>query len=106
MALGRHIGVMVCVMGTRSLSLRRAMSLSKLRKLNDPAMALRTNLDSGFFVSRQRSCSPNVTLIMNHMNLEFIEEVYLVKKSFTNVVLIMNLIGRVCYYLKRVCLLF
>lgn len=68
--LGKQIGLMLSVMGTLSLSLSKAISLSKLRKLKDPAMARRTNLDSGLFVSLHLSSSPKVTLIMNHMNLK------------------------------------
>jgi len=67
--VGRQIGRMVSVIGTLSLSLNRAMSWSKFIKLKSPVMARNTNRLSGFFVSLQRSCSPNVTLIMNHMNL-------------------------------------
>jgi hypothetical protein len=67
--LGRQIGRMVSVIGTLSLSLNRAMSWSKFMKLKSPVMARNTNRLSGFLVSLQRSCSPNVTLIMNHMNL-------------------------------------
>lgn len=68
---GKQIGFMFWVMGTLSFSLRRAMSLSKFKKLKAPATALKTNLDSGLLLSLQRSCSPNVTLIMNHMNLKW-----------------------------------
>lgn len=67
--LGRQIGLMLSVIGTLSLSLNRAMSWSKFMKLKSPVMARNTNRLSGFLVSLQRSCSPNVTLIMNHMNL-------------------------------------
>lgn len=67
--VGRQIGRMVSVIGTLSLSLNRAMSWSKFIKLKSPVKARNTNRLSGFFVSLQRSCSPNVTLIMNHINL-------------------------------------
>ena len=67
--LGRQIGRMASVIGTLSFSLNRAMSWSKFIMLKSPVMARNTNRLSGFLVSLQRSCSPNVTLIMNHMNL-------------------------------------
>lgn len=69
LTVGRQMGRMLSVIGTRSFSRNRAISLSKLRKLKEPAMALKTNRDSGRIASLHRSCSPNVTLIMNHMNL-------------------------------------
>lgn len=68
--VGKQMGRMLSVIGTLSFNLNNAISLSKLRKLNDPAIALKTNLDSGRTTSLHRSCSPNVTLIMNHMNLQ------------------------------------
>lgn len=68
--LGKQIGRMKSVMGTRSFKRSSAMSLSKLEKLNCWEIALRTNRVSGRFLSSQRSCSPNVTLIMNHINLK------------------------------------
>uniref|UniRef100_A0A182QG48 Uncharacterized protein n=1 Tax=Anopheles farauti TaxID=69004 RepID=A0A182QG48_9DIPT len=67
---GRQIGRMKSVMGTRSFSRSSAISLSKFRKLNFCAMARNTNRDSGRTESSHRLCSPNVTLIMNHMKLE------------------------------------
>lgn len=69
--LGKQIGLIFCVMGTLSFSLRRAMSLSKFKKLKAPVTALKTNLDSGRLLSLQRLCSPKVTLIINHMNLKY-----------------------------------
>lgn len=67
--VGIQIGRMKSVIGTRSFKRNSAMSLSKLVKLNSWAMARNTNRVSGRSESLQRSCSPNVTLIMNHMNL-------------------------------------
>lgn len=66
---GRHMGLMVSLRGTLSLRRNRAMSLSKLRKLKSPVSTLTTYLVSAPF-SVHLSCSPNVTLIMNHMNLK------------------------------------
>lgn len=67
--VGKQIGRIKSVIGTRSFKRNNAISLSKLVKLNSCAMARNTNLVSGRCASLQRSCSPNVTLIMNHMNL-------------------------------------
>ena len=67
--VGRQMGLMFSVIGTLSLSRSSAMSWSKFMKLKSPVVARNTNLLSGLVVWLQRSCSPNVTLIMNHMNL-------------------------------------
>lgn len=67
--VGKQIGRIKSVIGTRSFNLSSAMSLSKLRKLNFCVIARSTNRVSGRIESLQRSCSPNVTLIMNHMKL-------------------------------------
>lgn len=67
--VGRHIGRIVSLKGTLSLSRSSAMSLSKLRKLKSPVNTLTTYLVS-VPLSTHLSCSPNVTLIMNHMNLK------------------------------------
>lgn len=67
---GKQIGLIFFVIGTRSFNRKRAMSLSKFRKLKAPATARNTNLDSGLLLSLHLSCSPNVTLIINHMNLK------------------------------------
>lgn len=64
------MGRMKSVIGTRSFSRNKAMSLSKLEKLNGCEIALKTKRVSGRVLSLHRSCSPNVTLIMNHMNLK------------------------------------
>lgn len=63
------MGLMASLNGTLSLRRNRAMSLSKLRKLKSPVSTLTTYLVSAPF-SIHLSCSPNVTLIMNHMNLK------------------------------------
>lgn len=67
---GKQIGRMKSVMGTRSLRRNSAMSLSKLEKLNGCEMARSTKRVSGRVLSSHRSCSPNVTLIMNHIKLD------------------------------------
>lgn len=67
---GRQIGRMKSVMGTRSFSRNSAMSLSKFKKLNFCAIALSTKRVSGRTESSHRLCSPNVTLIMNHIKLQ------------------------------------
>lgn len=67
--VGKQIGRIVSVIGTRSFNRNSAMSLSKLRKLNCWAIALSTNRDSGLTLSLHRSCSPNDTFIMNHIKL-------------------------------------
>lgn len=68
--LGKQIGRMKSVIGTRSLSRNRATSLSKFEKLNGCEMARRTKRVSGRVLSSQRSCSPKVTLIINHIKLK------------------------------------
>lgn len=66
---GRHIGRIVSLNGTLSLRRSSAISLSKFRKLKSPVIIRTTYLVSVGF-SRHLSCSPKVTLIMNHMNLK------------------------------------
>lgn len=56
--------------GTRSFRRSKAMSLSKLVRLNLLGIALITKRVSGRDVELQRLCSPNVIFIMNHMKLE------------------------------------
>lgn len=65
--VGKQMGRMKSVIGTRSLSRKRATSLSKFEKLNGCEMARRTKRVSGRVLSSHRSCSPKVTLIINHM---------------------------------------
>lgn len=72
-AFGRQIGRMKSVIGTRSLRRSSAMSLSKLVKLKSWTNARRTKRVSGRVVSLHRSCSPNVTRIINQRNLKRIE---------------------------------
>ncbi|CAH0673911.1 unnamed protein product [Spodoptera exigua] len=66
--VGKQIGLIVSEIGTLSFNRSKAMSLSKLVRVNLLAMARSTNRVSGRLVALQRLCSPNVTLIMNHMN--------------------------------------
>lgn len=68
--VGKQIGLMVSEMGTLSFNRSKAMSLSKLVRVNLLAMARSTKRVSGRVVALQRLCSPNVTLIINHMNLK------------------------------------
>lgn len=68
-SVGKHMGLIVSLRGTLSFSRKSAMSLSKLRKLKSPVNTLTTYLVSAP-LSVHLSCSPNVTLIMNHMNLK------------------------------------
>ena len=71
LTVGKQIGLMALVSGTRSLSLMRATSLSNLRKLKSPVIARTTNrVSSGASPPLHVLCSPKVTLIMNHMNLK------------------------------------
>lgn len=80
--LGKQIGRIVSVIGTRSLSRSKAMSLSKLEKLNGCDIARNTKRVSGLVLSSHRSCSPNVTLIINHMKLERQNKKLFIKKKF------------------------
>lgn len=68
-SVGKQMGLIVSLRGTLSFSRKSAMSLSKLRKLKSPVNTLTTYLVSAP-LSVHLSCSPNVTLIMNHMNLK------------------------------------
>lgn len=68
--VGKQIGRIKSVIGTRSFNRNSAISLSKLLKLNFWAIARKTNRDSGLTESLHRSCSPNVTLIINHIKLK------------------------------------
>lgn len=68
--VGRQIGLIVSESGTLLLSRSKAMSLSKFKKLKDPVIARTTYLVSGADFPKHLSCSPNVTLIINHMNLK------------------------------------
>lgn len=72
--VGKQIGRIKSVIGTRSLRRKSAISLSKFVKLKVCENARRTKRVSGRTESLQRSCSPNVTLIMNHMNLKIIRK--------------------------------
>ena len=67
--VGKHIGRIVSLNGTLSLRRSSAISFSKFRKLKSPVITRTTYLVSGPF-SIHLSCSPKVTLIMNHMNLK------------------------------------
>lgn len=68
--VGKQIGLIKSVIGILSFNRNRAISLSKFVKLNFCAVTLSTNRVSGRIISLHRSCSPKVTLIMNHMNLQ------------------------------------
>ena len=70
MSFGKQIGRIKSVIGTRSFKRSKAISLSKFVKLNCCAIARSTKRVSGRTESLHRSCSPKVTLIMNHIKLK------------------------------------
>jgi hypothetical protein len=67
------MGLMLAEIGTLSFIRSSAMSLSKLRKVKSWTMARNTKRDSGLLLLSHLSCSPKLTLIMNHMKLEQIK---------------------------------
>lgn len=81
-SLGRQIGRMKSVIGTRSLRRSSAMSLSKFVKLKSWTNARSTKRVSGRTVSLQRSCSPNVTRIINQRNLKGMETIHISRLIF------------------------
>lgn len=88
---GKQIGLIESDNCTRSLSFNNAISLSKLRKLKSPVNARTTYLVSALYFSSHLSCSPNVTFIMNHINL---------KKILSIIIIIINIFLLIthCFY--------
>lgn len=70
LTVGRQIGLMFAEIGTLSFIRNSAISWSKLRKVKSWTIARNTKRDSGLLLLSHLSCSPKLTLIMNHIKLQ------------------------------------